>query len=160
MYLNYRLRDPYWKWYLLYNYSPATYRIVRLLSFNMSATVGLCNVLGIVPQLYTVSFLSSFINMFSIIRLFPFELYPVSMPWRNCCTVYTPWFIIHAAVWLPDGVTLQNSSTFRPGWAIIVPGTCWAVTTLIYTHCKLIYACTYIYIYILKMSNINDRLWF
>ena len=105
---------------MLYLYLPAMYKIVWSLSSTMSANVGLLTVLDIIPQLYWVSFLSSFIIVFSIIRLFPFVLYPVSMPLRNCCTVYmyTALFFVHAAVWLPDGVTVHNSSTSWPGCAM------------------------------------------
>ena len=62
----------------------------------MSAILGL--LLDTIPQLYQVLFLSSFIIMFSIIRLFPLTLYPVSSPLRNPDSVYNTLFIIHAAV--------------------------------------------------------------
>ena len=95
----------------------------------MSDNVGLLTVLDTVTQLYWVSFLSSFIIMFSIIRLFPFELYPVSMPSLcNCCTVYITLSISHAAVWFLDGVTSHDSVTSCPGWTMTMPGPSWAVT--------------------------------
>ena len=57
------------------------------------------------------------------------------MPLLNCCSVCGPtWFIIHPASWLPDGVTVHNSSTSSPGWAMTMPGPSCAVTVKQHEH--------------------------
>ena len=57
-------------------------------------------------------------------------VYPDAMPFCMGFNPYGPkWSIIHATNPLPDAVTVHNSSTSWPGWAMTMPGPCWAVTT-------------------------------
>ena len=71
-------------------------------------------ILFTITHLYSLPFLTSFIIMSSIIRLFPFELYPASMPLSKRFFPYGPiLFISHAAFLSLVEVTdkRHNSST-------------------------------------------------
>ena len=83
----------------LYQYSPVTYRIVGSLSSIISSSVTLpCA--GIITHLYSLPFLTSFIIMFSTIRLLlpKVALYPVSMPLRKAFILYGLLFTSHPVV--------------------------------------------------------------